>query len=620
MKQKLLCLLCAALTVTLPLNVHAEEAAALPDWEEWHETTILVGNERDGFNDSVQGRIVFSNPKANNGHFYPPYLAKAPDEERVLLMIGSRKLLESTDEGETWHDPVPKGNRGIDGWGLAAGPNGLLLATDGHYRSVDRGATWEAKEGFPTDPRFGTALYGWHPILIDPKSEGGHLIGTLAFVRDFEFADARMEPLITESVDGGKTWDTPRGVPEWSGANEVCLAYNAKGEIVAALRVHTIAAAVNDEYDRLDSSWSADGGRTWTRPKVVAGNGRHHPSMALLPDGRMVMSYVVRMGYEDIDGKYAYGIEAVLSNDGGHTWDTDHRYILSRWTHDCIVPDEQGNRVQVDRWLASPTNTSTIYLPQSGCLLTAYGTRQHLDRMVGGKTLPWQSALIKWKPLDSYSDVKASPPPPIPAEEALRQLRANYYWSYNYVAATGLPDAGWCNIYPELATSCKGEWLRLDNRSSYGFYSARGIEGLEMANGSVGMRLRLNIPTDDDPKPARLNIYAVVGSGQDRHVIHLGVDKEANLFGGTFGTVDLPAKQGTSFLLEFWMDPRSRCYRLWIDGQLVKETIQPVKYKAPEDPAVFYFGSGAQNVGGFVDIAELKFGAVRSRVGKTAAE
>ena len=594
----------------------APQAAAVPDWEEWQETTILIGNERDGFNDMVEGRLRLSNPNAYGGLFYLPYLAKAPDEKRILLLVSvgtpqrKGKLLESTDEGETWHDPIPKGNRGINGWGLTAVGNGLLFATDGLYRSDDNGATWRSMGGFPVNPRFGTPLAGWHPLTAEPGTNGRHLYKTLNFSRNFDFMECRMEPLVSESFDAGLTWDTPRGVPEWSGANEACLAYNAKGELVAALRVQTIRAPVNDEFDQLEVSCSSDGGRTWTMPKVVAGVGRHHPSMALLPDGRMVMSYVVRLGYPKENGRHAYGIEAVLSHDGGHTWDTDHRYLLAHWTSDCVVTDEYGRAVHVDTWQAAPNNTSTIYLPESDCLITAYGTRQNIARRAGNYTLPWQVGLVKWKPLDAYSGNRTPPRAPAPAAETLQQVRTFTTWPINYVASVGVPDAGWRNTYASGAVRLKGDWLELDNRGCYGYFSARGTDALEEINGPVGLRMRLNIPMADDPKSNRFQLYVVLGSGQNKYDLDLLFDKDANLKGETFGELELPTTPGTPFLVEFYCNPRSHCTRLWIDGKLVKETIAPPNYVAPEKPSVFYFGSNSSGIGSVVELAELKFGQI----------
>ena len=42
--------------------------------------------------------------------------------------------------------------------------------------------------------------------------------------------------------------------------------------------------------------------------------------MVLLPNGEILMTYVVRMGYPDTDDGYPqFGIEAVISRDNGNT-------------------------------------------------------------------------------------------------------------------------------------------------------------------------------------------------------------------------------------------------------------------------------------------------------------
>ena len=61
--------------------------------------------------------------------------------------------------------------------------------------------------------------------------------------------------------------------------------------------------------------------------------GRHHPSLVLMPDGQIVMTYVVRKGYLNTsEGFPRFGIEAVVSRDHGRTWDLDHKYILHQWS------------------------------------------------------------------------------------------------------------------------------------------------------------------------------------------------------------------------------------------------------------------------------------------------
>jgi len=611
-----LALFAAAILASLPCRA-AEEPASEPTWGAWQDELIYVGNERDGFSDTLAVRRLLSTPGDCDGVVTLPYLAQAPDEERQLLLLscGSPKrrgvILESTDNGESWHSRNNPGDAqaGIGGWGLSCVGNGVILMTDAFYRSPDGGVTWQDLGGFPVNPRFGVPISGWMPVVAEPGSDGQHLYRTRYANRNFGFMEHKCVPLIDESHDAGLTWSVPRAIAEFVGSNEVALAYNAKQEMVAAIRATTLMSPPNDEHDRLETAVSTDGGVTWSKPIVVAGNGRHHPSMALLPDGRMVLSYVVRMGYPDTpDGLYAYGIEAVLSSDGGRTWDTAHRYLLARWTSDCMMTDENGRRYQGERYFAAPMNTSTIYLPQDGSLLTAYGIAQN------PKLQPLQVGIVRWRPLDSYSGITQEPPAPIPAAESLRSLRSNRFWPVNYQAVVGMPDCGWRGSYPGKLIASDGTWLHLDHRGNSGYYSLRGIDCLETINCPVALRMRINIlptPPLAPQKSGRLVVNCVVGSGQDKYAITLSFTSEGDVQSALLGgKIDLPTTVGTPFLLEIYVEPRSHCARLWIDGKLVKEHIAPIAYLPAEQPAVFYFGSGSGGVDGCVDIAGIQFGPI----------
>jgi len=607
----------------------AQESAAPvaeepPVWMEWRTEKIPVGNEHDGFMDTIEVRRTITNPASGDGVAAMPYLSQVPGEKRLLLMVTRGKpmkckIMESTDEGETWSEPLTPG--GVDWlstcWGLVCCGNGVIFMDDGAYRSTDNGKTWEWR-GLNPDPRFGKVLVGWDPPFVFPGSDGKHILDTAYDNRHFEAQENKVTPLYRESFDAGATWNEWRAFTEFPGASEVHIIANAKGELVAAMRRDPLPAPADDQASRLEYSYSTDGGKTWAPPKVVAGNGRHHPSMAVLPDGRIAMSYVVRTGYPDTDGKYTYGIEAVVSHDGGHTWDTAHRYLLARWTQDCLVKDIKSDRmVHVQKFYGAPQSTSTVYLPESNTLLTAYGTAENIALKDGGYVWPRQVAMVRWMPLDTYSAEKAPLPPPTPAKAMLKRLRNNSYWSVNYNARMGLPDAGWKNDYPQGPVSIvhKGNnaWLRMDHRGSVGgTYNMRGVDHLERICGPVGLRMRLNIdPEAEEGKSERLTLVGNVGSGSDKYAIVLFFDPNANLCGGTFGTVELPTQAGTPFLLEAYFEPVSRTARLWIDGELVKEAEIVPGSTAPEQPTVFWFGYGTPRVGGIVELAALQFGEVK---------
>ena len=621
----LLALLSCILAPVMALS--QETAAAAPEppvWEEWRTEKIPVGNERDGFMDSIEVRRTYTNPASGNAVAAMPYLAQVPGEKRLLLMMARGipmkcKVVESTDEGENWGEPYTPGN--VDWlstcWGLVCCGNGVMFMDDGAYRSTDNGKTWTWR-GLNPDPRFGKVLVGWDPPLVFPGSDGKHLLGTSYDNRNFEAQENKVTPLFRESFDAGETWSEWRAFTEFPGASEVHIIANAKGELIAAMRRDPMPAPADDQASRLEYSFSTDGGKTWAPPKVVAGNGRHHPSMALLPDGRIAMTYVVRTGYPDTDGKYTYGIEAVLSHDDGHTWDTAHRYLLARWTQECLVKDLKGNRmVHVQKFYGAPQSTSTVYLPESNTLLTAYGTAENIAIKQDAYVYPRQVALVRWMPLDTYSTEKAPLPPPTPADAMLARLRGNSYWSVNYDARMGLPDAGWINRYPQgpvyIRQTADGAWLHMDHRGSVeGTYSMRGIDHLERVCGPVALRMRLNIaPEAEEGKNERLTLVGNVGSGPDKYGLMLFFDAAADLCGGSFGTVDLPVQPGTPFLLEAYFEPASQMARLWIDGKLVKEA-QVVPGSVPaENPTVFWFGYGTPRVGGIVELAMMQFGEVK---------
>jgi hypothetical protein len=118
--------------------------------------------------------------------------------------------------------------------------------------------------------------------------------------------------------------------------------------------------------------------------------GRHHPSMGLMPNGDVVMTYVVRLGYEDSpDGFPRYGIEAVVSADHGKTWDLDHRYILAAWQGLYKRPS----------YMCSSQSTSSLLLPD-GSILTAFGTGYRVKFGPGGEgdhPIPRDVGLIRWR-------------------------------------------------------------------------------------------------------------------------------------------------------------------------------------------------------------------------------
>ena len=124
------------------------------------------------------------------------------------------------------------------------------------------------------------------------------------------------ETFVLRSEDDGKTWEflplarDPEGKLYF---NETALVENTEGEIIAMIRSEPPAGGT------LYQSVSRDAGKTWSAPvkTEIWGYPAH---LLLLRDGRLLCSY----GYR----RDAMGVRAVLSRDGGKTWDTRGEMVI----------------------------------------------------------------------------------------------------------------------------------------------------------------------------------------------------------------------------------------------------------------------------------------------------
>jgi hypothetical protein len=182
--------------------------------------------------------------------------------------------------------------------------------------------------------------------------------------------------------------------------SEVALLRAANGDLVAACRTDIppkFKGQTLDHYEGLAVSISKDGGRSWSTLNKLYDWGRHHPAMLLMPNGDILMTYVVRLGYVDAkDGTPQFGVEAVVSHDNGATWDLDHRYILHFW---------KGNRKDENAWWASSQCTSPVLLPD-GSVLTAFGTGYRVapKPAVPNQPAPRDIGLVLWRFGGAISD------------------------------------------------------------------------------------------------------------------------------------------------------------------------------------------------------------------------
>jgi len=304
-------------------------------------------------------------------------------------------LLHGDDFGESWSSPrhIHTDNKGNPDVGMGIGltylgsGKVLLYASKKRWISHDYGQIWEvlsALEPVPGEKDW----HQWDPPLVI-KGENGNKILETGYVAHYNTegdGEVCVQAYIRSSADDGKIWSEPIKVPQWNVVNEVALLKAANNDIVAARRTETSFYNV-DHSEGLSVCISKDGGNTWSELNVLHGHGRHHPSMVLLPDGTIVMTYVVRSGYPDTDDGYGrFGIEAVVSRDNGKTWDMDDRYILAEFT---------GSIKGEKAFHSATQSTSSLLLPNEK-ILTAFGTAHRAKINEQGRPEPRDIGTILW--------------------------------------------------------------------------------------------------------------------------------------------------------------------------------------------------------------------------------
>ena len=330
-------------------------------------------------------------------------------------MLHHSMVLHSDDEGATWSDPeyvhTDADGKPDSGLGLGLtylGDGKLILYTHEpkvRWFSQDYGKTWGNTVPIAPAPN-GKKWMQWDPVLVDKDPKTGKVVrlmetgysGSATGTADLLITHS--QAYVRFSTDEGRTWSKAIIVPEWFGVDEVCPVRARNGNIVATCRTDPPAEYREhhfDHYEGLGVSISKDNGYTWSKVNMLYDWGRHHANTVLMPNGDIVVSYVVRLGYPDTDDGYPqFGVEAVVSRDNGETWDLDHRYILASWVGNQKTSSSPGEKLKSGGWQASPHTTSSVVLP-SGSILTAYGTG-YRQQSKGYEPFygPRDIGLVKW--------------------------------------------------------------------------------------------------------------------------------------------------------------------------------------------------------------------------------
>lgn len=243
------------------------------------------------------------------------------DRDGHICPWGKVQMVRSSDDGETWTQPVTLANGPIDDRdaGIVQLPDGKIVVTyftSLAYRDILRGKT------FPrTDPR-----YWWqrHDEKIPPETR----TAALGFYR-------------LESSDNGRTWSRPEKM-KVSHAPHGPAVLNDGSLLMLGRSFANSQLGAGESGRTIISAWrSTDAGRTWAClcPELADVDGEnsrphmfHEPHAAQLPDGTIVGL----LRYHGADGC----MRQTVSRDGGRTWAPMAKTpMLGLPPHLLVLPD-----------------------------------------------------------------------------------------------------------------------------------------------------------------------------------------------------------------------------------------------------------------------------------------
>ena len=188
-------------------------------------------------------------------------------------------------------------------------------------RSSDAGATWDRQEW--EVPAFGSL---W------------------TFPRSAQLADGTVLVPVSGTDSAGEArsyiWYSKDGLSGWKLVSMGAQVAGTRADEMALVEVSPgrVLAQSRNESGYFLEMWSDDGGRSWSLPVLTDIWAPHSPPDLLkLKDGRILCTY----GYR----RMPMGIRAVLSEDGGESWDTNNTMILRE---DGGTPTESNQPADVD--------------------------------------------------------------------------------------------------------------------------------------------------------------------------------------------------------------------------------------------------------------------------------
>jgi photosystem II stability/assembly factor-like uncharacterized protein len=216
-------------------------------------------------------------------------------------------VYRSRNYGLTWREiaKVPGGGKEPS---LTALPQGSILMTAQRGYGLDQQPTFRSEDGGQT----------WQEAMVPANDYPRNLIvepdGSLLMVRAlkedwYNRGGGSPNLRLDRSRDGGKTWECSEGVVDWDwpGFGEVSAIRLRDGRLLAALRRQVPG--------------TTDNGKHWSKPRQMVNNAEVHVYLTELADGRILATY---SNYH-----LPWGVFAVVSADGGRTFDLEHPIQLA---------------------------------------------------------------------------------------------------------------------------------------------------------------------------------------------------------------------------------------------------------------------------------------------------
>jgi len=277
---------------------------------------------------------------AVTGGGYFPTLVKLADGSLAAVVRGGSPhvglhsrldLIRSVDGGRTWtlSNIVPATDR-WDNRGSSAGQmrDGSIVVAyweNTQYRgeafdpsvggvfpyfvrSADGGNTWSAKRPLQVAPLGSAVLYGRIITLPD----GTALMPIYGSMPEEDICWSAL----LRSRDDGRTWADLSLIAK--GFNETSLLRMPDGRLLAFMRHDLVREA------RVWCAESPDEGRSWSTPMQLTAPMQHPADACLLESGRILLTYGNRI--------WTLAVGAMLSDDGGRSWDYGGRRVLARNT------------------------------------------------------------------------------------------------------------------------------------------------------------------------------------------------------------------------------------------------------------------------------------------------